>query len=45
MQLFNQFASEADALLNDLQRGLNDQEEKIIAYAQKQREVSCSALN
>lgn len=37
-RLFNQFASEADALLNDLQRGLNDQEEKIIAYAQKQQE-------
>ncbi|XP_021716249.1 kinesin-like protein KIN-5D [Chenopodium quinoa] len=38
-ELFNQFALEADALLNGLQRGLNDQEEKIIAYAQKQREA------
>lgn len=38
-KLFNQFASEADILLNDLQRGLNDEEEKIIAYAQKQREA------
>uniref|UniRef100_A0A803KS51 Kinesin motor domain-containing protein n=1 Tax=Chenopodium quinoa TaxID=63459 RepID=A0A803KS51_CHEQI len=38
-ELFNQFAHEADALLNGLQRGLNDQEEKIIAYAQKQREA------
>ncbi|XP_021856268.1 kinesin-like protein KIN-5D [Spinacia oleracea] len=36
---FNQFAHEADALLNGLQRGLNDQEEKIITYAQKQREA------
>ncbi|KAJ8440238.1 hypothetical protein Cgig2_024003 [Carnegiea gigantea] len=38
-KLFNQFASEADALLNDLQRGLNDEEEKIVAYAQKQHEA------
>ncbi|KAL2899206.1 Kinesin-like protein KIN-5D [Bienertia sinuspersici] len=38
-ELFNQFAHEADTLLNGLQRGLNDQEEKIIVYAQKQREA------
>lgn len=38
-ELFNQFANEADALLNGLQRGLNDQEEKIVAYAQKQSEA------
>ncbi|CAO2840014.1 unnamed protein product [Amaranthus hypochondriacus] len=36
---FNRFAHEADVLLNGLQSGLNDQEEKIMAYAVKQREA------
>ncbi|GMH26600.1 hypothetical protein Nepgr_028443 [Nepenthes gracilis] len=34
-ELFEQIASEANALPNDLQSGLHDQEEKIIVYAQK----------
>ncbi|KAK9756698.1 hypothetical protein RND81_01G115500 [Saponaria officinalis] len=36
---FNRFANEADVMLNELQRGLCDQEDKLIAYAQKQREA------
>lgn len=43
IQLFKGIASEADALLNDLQNSLHTQEEKLSAYAQQQREV-CSWL-
>lgn len=39
IQLFKGIASEADALLNDLQSSLHTQEEKLCAYAQQQREV------
>lgn len=39
IQLFKGIASEADALLNDLQSSLHKQEEKLSAYAQQQREV------
>lgn len=39
MQLFKGIASEADALLNDLQKSLHSQEDKVAAYAQQQREV------
>ncbi|GAB2286050.1 Kinesin-like protein KIN-5D [Dionaea muscipula] len=44
-ELFKRIASEADALLNDLQSGLHDQEEKLIAYAQKQHQAHCSTVN
>lgn len=37
--LFKQIASEADALLDDLQSGLHAQEEKLLSYAQKQHEA------
>lgn len=40
MQLFKEIASEADTLVNDLQKSLHNQEEKLIAFAQQQREVS-----
>jgi hypothetical protein len=39
IQLFKGVASEADALLNDLQSSLHKQEEKLSAFAQQQREV------
>lgn len=39
VQLFKGIASEADALLNDLQKSLHSQEDKVAAYAQQQREV------
>ncbi|GAB4860267.1 hypothetical protein Ancab_011748 [Ancistrocladus abbreviatus] len=38
-ELFKQIALEADALLNDLQSGLHDQEDKLIAYAKKEHEA------
>lgn len=38
-QLFKRIASEADALINDLQCNLHMQEDKLSAYAQQQREV------
>ncbi|KAB2028453.1 hypothetical protein ES319_D05G100500v1 [Gossypium barbadense] len=41
--LFKGIASEADALLNDLQSSLYKQEEKLTAFAQQQREV-CKLL-
>lgn len=43
-QLFKGIASEADALLNDLQSGLHNQEEKLTAFAQQQREVCNSFM-
>lgn len=38
-QLFKGIASEADALLNDLQSSLHNQEEKLTEFARQQREV------
>lgn len=38
-QLFKGIASEADALLNDLQSSLHKQEEKLSAFAHQQRQV------
>ncbi|XP_022731716.1 kinesin-like protein KIN-5D [Durio zibethinus] len=43
--LFKGIASEADALLNDLQSSLYKQEEKLIAFAQQQREVHSRAVD
>ncbi|XP_050291706.1 kinesin-like protein KIN-5D [Quercus robur] len=42
--LFKGIASEADALLNDLQSSLHKQEEKLSAYAQQQREAHARAV-
>ncbi|KAJ8768800.1 hypothetical protein K2173_023704 [Erythroxylum novogranatense] len=42
--LFQRIASEADSLLNDLQYNLHVQEEKLSAYAQKQREAHHRAV-
>ncbi|XP_044467575.1 kinesin-like protein KIN-5D [Mangifera indica] len=42
--LFKGIASEADALLNDLQSGLHNQEEKLTAFAQQQREAHSRAV-
>lgn len=42
-QLFNRIALEADALLNDLQSSLHNQEEKLTTFAQQQRQV-CSSF-
>lgn len=39
VQLFKGIASKADTLINELQSSLHSQEEKLIAYAQQQREV------
>lgn len=44
IQLFKGIASEADALLNDLQSSLHSQEEKLASFAQQQREVCNSYL-
>jgi len=38
-QFFQRIASEADALINDLQSNLQMQQEKLSAYAQQQHEV------
>lgn len=38
-QLLKGIASEADALLNDLQSSLHKQQDKLVAYAQQQRDV------
>ncbi|XWS74207.1 hypothetical protein CRYUN_Cryun02cG0196100 [Craigia yunnanensis] len=43
--LFKGIASEADALLNDLQSSLYKQEEKLIAFAQQQREAHSRAVD
>ncbi|KAK8581511.1 hypothetical protein V6N13_144533 [Hibiscus sabdariffa] len=43
--LFKGIASEADALLNDLQSSLYKQEEKLTAFAQQQREAHSSAVD
>lgn len=42
--LFKGIALEADALLNDLQSSLYNQEEKLTAYAQQQREAHSRAV-
>ncbi|XP_058199652.1 kinesin-like protein KIN-5D [Rhododendron vialii] len=42
--LFKGIASEADALLNDLQKSLHSQEDKVAAYAQQQREAHSRAV-
>ncbi|EEF29570.1 kinesin-like protein KIN-5D [Ricinus communis] len=42
--LFQGIASEADALLNDLQGSLHMQEEKLTAYARQQREAHSRAV-
>ncbi|KAE8038952.1 hypothetical protein FH972_011412 [Carpinus fangiana] len=42
--LFKGIASEADALLNDLQSSLHKQEEKLSAFAQQQREAHARAV-
>ncbi|KAL5765965.1 hypothetical protein ACOSP7_016582 [Xanthoceras sorbifolium] len=42
--LFKGIASEADALLNDLQSSLHSQEEKLTAFAQQQREAHSRAV-
>ncbi|GFZ20555.1 P-loop containing nucleoside triphosphate hydrolases superfamily protein [Actinidia rufa] len=42
--LFKGITSEADALLNDLQSSLHSQEDKLTAYAQKQREAHSRAV-
>ncbi|GAV71394.1 Kinesin domain-containing protein [Cephalotus follicularis] len=42
--LFKRIASEADALLDDLQSSLHNQEEKLLAYAQQQREAHSRAV-
>uniref|UniRef100_A0A2N9GZ90 Kinesin motor domain-containing protein n=1 Tax=Fagus sylvatica TaxID=28930 RepID=A0A2N9GZ90_FAGSY len=42
--LFKGIASEADALLNDLQSSLHKQEEKLSSYAQQQREAHARAV-
>lgn len=38
-QLFKTICLEADAILNELQSSLSNQEEKLAVYAQLQREV------
>ncbi|XP_057955730.1 kinesin-like protein KIN-5D isoform X2 [Malania oleifera] len=43
--LFKGIASEADALLDDLQSSLHNQEEKLTAYAQQQREAHSRAVD
>ncbi|GMI81815.1 hypothetical protein HRI_001850800 [Hibiscus trionum] len=45
LQLFKGIASEADALLNDLQSSLYKQEEKLTASAQQQREAHSRAVH
>ncbi|KAI9196327.1 hypothetical protein LWI28_022970 [Acer negundo] len=42
--LFKGIASEADALLNDLQSSLHSQEEKLTTFAQQQREAHSRAV-
>ncbi|KAG7036905.1 Kinesin-like protein KIN-5D [Cucurbita argyrosperma subsp. argyrosperma] len=42
--LFNGVASEAEALLSDLQNSLHKQEEKLTAYAQKQHQAHARAV-
>ncbi|GLT43281.1 hypothetical protein SLA2020_172430 [Shorea laevis] len=42
--LFKGIASEADALLNDLQSSLSNQEEKLTAFAQQQRQAHSRAV-
>lgn len=42
--LFKGIASEADALLNDLESNLHNQEEKLISYAQQQHEAHSRAV-
>lgn len=42
-QLFKGIASEADALLSDLENSLHKQDEKLSAFSQQQREV-CAAI-
>ncbi|KAJ9698289.1 hypothetical protein PVL29_007395 [Vitis rotundifolia] len=44
IKLFKGIALEADALLNDLQSSLYNQEEKLTAYAQQQREAHSRAV-
>ncbi|WOG87544.1 hypothetical protein DCAR_0206772 [Daucus carota subsp. sativus] len=41
---FKEIASEADTLLNDLQRSLYSQEDKMTSYAQQQREAHSRAM-
>ncbi|CAA7036796.1 unnamed protein product [Microthlaspi erraticum] len=43
--VFKGFASEADILLQDLQSSLNNQEEKLIAFAQQQRKAHSQAAD
>ncbi|VVB04678.1 unnamed protein product [Arabis nemorensis] len=43
--VFKDFASEADILLQDLQCSLNKQEEKLIAFAQQQRKAHSQAVD
>ncbi|CAL5388085.1 unnamed protein product [Camellia sinensis] len=44
MNLFRNIASEADSLINKLQNNLNNQEEKIAAFAQHQHEAHSRTL-
>ncbi|CAH9072504.1 unnamed protein product [Cuscuta epithymum] len=43
-ELFKGIASKADTLINDLQSSLHSQQEKLIAYAQLQREAHCRTI-
>ncbi|XP_009792660.1 kinesin-like protein KIN-5D isoform X1 [Nicotiana sylvestris] len=43
-ELFKEIASEADILVNDLQKSLHNQEEKLIAFSQQQREAHCGSI-
>nr|GMD12475.1 kinesin-like protein KIN-5D [Ipomoea batatas] len=43
-ELFKGIASKADTLINELQSSLHSQEEKLIAYAQQQREAHCRTI-
>ncbi|VFQ91454.1 unnamed protein product [Cuscuta campestris] len=43
-EFFKGIASKADTLINELQNSLHGQEEKLIAYAQQQREAHCRTI-
>ncbi|WMV56398.1 hypothetical protein MTR67_049783 [Solanum verrucosum] len=43
-ELFKEIASEADTLVNDLQKSLHDQKEKLITFALQQREAHCGSI-
>ncbi|CAN4100917.1 unnamed protein product [Withania somnifera] len=43
-ELFEEIAFKANTLVNDLQRSLHSQEEKLIAFAEQQREAHCKTI-